>query len=343
MFKPSILVEVYELARLQDLADNGQQRRYNYRTEGTKSNTYEVKPVERFKSNSSSEFKGIDRYKAPVSSATQASQLGNVHKSESVITNVRKIPNYPSVVTPQLMTERRSKGLCVYCGDKYSPSHDCPRKKKYQLTLIGESNSDEERGMSEEPLKSDDNGNDSDDTTDLYVAISLHALKGGLELTPYNTMTMIGIHGSIQFQIMIDNGSTHNFMDYRVAELLRCELVPIKELGIEVAGGQVLYYSQKVEGVPCSINNFQFTISAYVMELGGYDLVLGIQWMSTLGTIHWNFKEMTMDLIYQGQPVKLKGAYGLLKEPVDCKKLNQMMKKPIEYQVYQLNLCNNQS
>lgn len=75
-------------------------------------------------------------------------------------------------------------------------------------------------------------------------------------------------------------------MDHRVARLLKCELISIIELGINVVGGQILYCSQKVKGVPCYINSFKFEISAYVMELGGYDLVLGVQWLSTLGTIH---------------------------------------------------------
>lgn len=39
-------------------------------------------------------------------------------------------------------------------------------------------------------------------------------------------------------------------------------------------------------------------------------MVLGIQWLSTLGTIKWNFKEMKMEFSFGGKAHILRGLEG---------------------------------
>nr|GEY71133.1 hypothetical protein [Tanacetum cinerariifolium] len=42
--------------------------------------------------------------------------------------------------------------------------------------------------------------------------------------------------------------------------------------------------------------------------LGGCDMVLGVQWLSTLGDINCNFKNLTMKFNYQGKKIMLRGS-----------------------------------
>ena len=44
-----------------------------------------------------------------------------------------------------------------------------------------------------------------------------------------------------------------------------------------------------------------------MLPLGGCDLDFGIQWLSTLGVINWDFKNLSMGLNYRGQQVLLHG------------------------------------
>ena len=48
----------------------------------------------------------------------------------------------------------------------------------------------------------------------------------------------------------------------------------------------------------------------FLISLGSCDVVLGIQWLSTLGTIKWNFKHLTMEFKFQGQNHILRGLRG---------------------------------
>lgn len=42
------------------------------------------------------------------------------------------------------------------------------------------------------------------------------------------------------------------------------------------------------------LQNLKFKSDMFLMPLGNYDMVLGIQWLSKLGSIKWDFKRMIM-------------------------------------------------
>ena len=48
-------------------------------------------------------------------------------------------------------------------------------------------------------------------------------------------------------------------------------------------------------------------MSFHVLALGGCDIVLGVQCLRTLGSITWNFVDMSMQFEWGGQMVSLQG------------------------------------
>jgi len=50
-----------------------------------------------------------------------------------------------------------------------------------------------------------------------------------------------------------------------------------------------------------------FLMDLNVLSLGGCDVVLGTQWLYTLGLIQWDFQHLTMEFVLDGKPVLLKG------------------------------------
>lgn len=52
-----------------------------------------------------------------------------------------------------------------------------------------------------------------------------------------------------------------------------------------------------------------FETDVMLLPLGGCELVLGIQWLSKLGTIQWNFKDLRMQFEYMGKKVILRGTH----------------------------------
>ena len=59
--------------------------------------------------------------------------------------------------------------------------------------------------------------------------------------------------------------------------------------------------------VPICIQGEEFSIQFYVLPLGGCDIVLGTQWLTTLGDIQWNFQFLTMEFCHKGHKVLLQG------------------------------------
>ena len=44
-----------------------------------------------------------------------------------------------------------------------------------------------------------------------------------------------------------------------------------------------------------------------ILHLGGCEVVLGTQWLSTLGVISWDFRLLTMRFLYLGKSAFLQG------------------------------------
>ena len=51
------------------------------------------------------------------------------------------------------------------------------------------------------------------------------------------------------------------------------------------------------------IDGEAFDIDLYALPLGEYDMVLGVQWLATLGLILWDFAKHTMALVRNGNCV----------------------------------------
>lgn len=100
---------------------------------------------------------------------------------------------------------------------------------------------------------------------------------------------------------MIDPGATHNFIALEV----------VKHLGIEVSGsesfGVVLGNGETIQGVGCCYGvEIELEDGMRVKEdflplvLGGFDVILGVQWLEKFGAMVTNWKTQVMKFQWQG-------------------------------------------
>ena len=121
-------------------------------------------------------------------------------------------------------------------------------------------------------------------------------------------MRVTGYYGKKHLHILIDSGSTHNFLDLHIAQKMDCQAEAMDIVSVTVADGNKVQISSKVPKFSWSIQNTNFTSDMILLPLGCCDLVLGIEWLVSLGDITWNFHKLTMEFFVHGKRHVLRGA-----------------------------------
>ncbi|GJY42186.1 retrotransposon-related protein [Tanacetum coccineum] len=212
---------------------------------------------------------------------------------------VRSKPNTPVTapmrkqLTQKEYQDKRAQNLCFYCDQKYTPGHKCSGQL-FSLVVLADG---EEEGL------------DWEDHEDLMGVeelpqISLNALNGA---SNFQTMRVTGKIGNHELHILVDCGSTHNFLDLEVSRKLGCQLKPTCPMAVTVGGGRHLLSNSKCKDFEWQLQGETFVADMMVLPLGGCEMVLGIQWLSTLGDIKCNFKQLKMEFIYNKRRMVLRG------------------------------------
>ncbi|XP_074271624.1 uncharacterized protein LOC141595557 [Silene latifolia] len=199
--------------------------------------------------------------------------------------------------------EKHKKGECYFCNEPYSREHVCKFKgtQLFAIEIVG----DEEEDVVEM------HGNEEEEDTEVVYdmstsepCISVNALSG---CTGFQTMRVTGYVGKTAVHILIDSGSTHNFLDQNMAMKLGCKLDKIVPQAVTVADGSQFPCQLMSRKFSWQLLNTHFETDALIIPLGGCDMVLGIQWLSTLGTVSWNFKQLKMEFMYNKRKHVLRG------------------------------------
>lgn len=110
------------------------------------------------------------------------------------------------------MQDRRSKGLCMLCDEPFTPDHQLKHKRSQIFVMEG---ADDETGSFDPEVEEILLEWTLDETTtEPTPTISVNALSGS---SNFNCMRVIGQYGKRKLFILIDRGSTHNFLDIKVA------------------------------------------------------------------------------------------------------------------------------
>jgi len=215
MFEPKTLKQVYILARLQD--NTLTHRRYNLNpTKQTYQPTtyaHQSKPY-----TLTSYSKNL-----PGSSSNTFKPFSNGLLRTPLPYNANPVNRTTRPIRNKDLDERRAKGLCFWCDEKFVPGHRCQNKRLYSLCVVeedGECN-DGGRVIEEEQVTHNPH-------------LSLNALEGVVGL---NTLRVTGRVEKQPLFILVDTGNTHNFISNQVAERLHCRLTSIKALIVKVADG----------------------------------------------------------------------------------------------------------
>ncbi|XP_055960653.1 transposon Tf2-1 polyprotein [Mercurialis annua] len=189
-------------------------------------------------------------------------------------------PSFIKRLSRPEMEERRAKGLCFNCDEKFEIGHRC--KKLFWLEVLVE----EDEPDDEEP------------------AISFHAISG---TQTTQTMQVEGIINGFPLLVLIDSGSTHSFVNEALIHQLHIQAEAKSNLRVMVANGEQVKSPGVCRKLPIQMGTQIFPFDLFLLPLCGFGAVLGVNWLKTLGTICWDFATMKMQFKWEGSPVELNG------------------------------------
>jgi hypothetical protein len=103
---------------------------------------------------------------------------------------------------------------------------------------------------------------------------------------------------------LLGSGSTHNYINADTARYLQLQTIPAPDdLKVAVLGGPQISNVRSCHNLQISIGPEQFTIDCYSIPLGDYDIILAVNWLSSLGPIMWDFANLTMKFWRHGRPI----------------------------------------
>jgi hypothetical protein len=96
---------------------------------------------------------------------------------------------------------------------------------------------------------------------------------------PKRTMRLLGFIGKRQVLILIDSGSSSNFISEELATSLQCDIVDLPPAVVTIANGTKMRSTQGISALKWGVQNEKFETEVRLLKLGCYDMVLGMEWL----------------------------------------------------------------
>jgi hypothetical protein len=193
-------------------------------------------------------------------------------------------------LTRDEMDECQLKGLCYNCDDKYLPSQKCKEQKIFMAIFEDILEEDVDTPLMPESLEIT-NINPPSDPPEVEPIISLNALTG---FSSPQTLKLISYIKHRKVIILVDSGSTHNFIHRRIAQETHCYIHVVNNFQIMIVNGGSMKCGRHYENVRLQICDYHLKSHIFVIYMGGCDIVLGADWIRTLGPILMDFQNLTM-------------------------------------------------
>jgi hypothetical protein len=116
----------------------------------------------------------------------------------------------------------------------------------------------------------------------------------------FNTFRMRGVLQGQRVSVLINEGASHNFIDAALLKRRHIPTVEFEGFKVEVAGGSTMPCNRYIPGMKLTLGRHELVQDVYAMDIPDTNIILGVQWLSTLGPITTNYKTMEMSFVKEG-------------------------------------------
>jgi hypothetical protein len=208
------------------------------------------------------------------------------------------------------------KKLCFSCRDPWVPGHRCMGKGEIHCIEVAADNVDSEEEQDSGSTSSEEESAPAEEQPPhrpptsarthppvvpqpLEQANRRKPTKGGVIATlsgvpRYDTLHIKGIIQG-QWEIaLIDGGATHNFINASLVSRRALQTEEFEGFDVAVADDHTVECLDRVPNLEMKLGNYTVRDTFYVVDLSDTYVVLGVQWMITLGKITTNYQTLEM-------------------------------------------------
>jgi hypothetical protein len=152
------------------------------------------------------------------------------------------------------------------------------------------------------------------------------------DLTGFSSLQTLKLIGYIKHKkviILVDSGSTHNFIHCHISQKTNFCIHTINNFQIMIANGGSMKCGGHCENVCLKIGDYHLKSHMFVIDMGGCDIMLGAEWLRNLGMILMDFKELTIQIDQEGQQYKLQGITVGSPDIISSHSMEKLLKKVI--------------
>lgn len=152
-------------------------------------------------------------------------------------------------------------------------------------------------------------------------------------------MKLKGIVKGREVVVMIDPEATRNFIALSVVEELGIKLEETGGFGVSLGNGDAIRGRGLCRNVAIVLDeSVEITVDLLPLELGNSDVILGVQWLETLGTVVNNWKTQIMQFEAKGRTITLVGDASLVRSKISLKAMLRTLRKEKEGYYVELNV-----
>ncbi|KAL5807034.1 hypothetical protein ACOSQ3_029918 [Xanthoceras sorbifolium] len=135
------------------------------------------------------------------------------------------------------------------------------------------------------------------------------------------TLRVTGKIKNKEVTVLIDGGSTHNFMDQEIVNKLGLPVIRNKSFQVMVGNCEKIEYTGRSLNLTLVIQNHPIRADFYILLRAACQVVLGVQWLETLGPVETDYKKLTMTFRSEGQNRTFQGMSRAQLEPLNSNEL----------------------
>jgi hypothetical protein len=139
---------------------------------------------------------------------------------------------------------------------------------------------------------------------------------------------MRGVLQGQKVSILIDGEASHNFIDSTLLQRRHIPTVELEGFKVEVARGSTMPFNRYIPRMNLTLGRHDLAQEFYVMDVPDTNIILGVQWLSTLGPITTNYKTMEMSFTKEsGRKVVLRGMSGNIARVFTAKRMETIFRR----------------